>query len=121
MAQGGSDDFRHHRVSRGSDRQPGVIASQPLPNSPRSHEEWVGKGWFTSTTKVIDNAIVGFCIAEGLVGRAEIDEPEERPATNSRRVAWTVEDLESDLDEFGTVLRAAGLKDNTISTYVGAR
>ena len=82
-------------------------------------EEWVGEGWFTSTTKVIDNAIVGFCIAEGLVGRDEIDQPEGRPATNARRAAWMVEDLESDLEEFGEVLRAAGLRDNTINTYVG--
>ncbi len=29
-------------------------------------EQYVEKGWHTSATKVIDSAIVGFCIAERL-------------------------------------------------------
>lgn len=29
---------------------------------------YVGSGWHTSQTKVIDNAVIGYCIAKGIAG-----------------------------------------------------
>jgi hypothetical protein len=76
--------------------------------------------WNTSCSKVVDNAIVGFCLAEGVTG-AGSGGTAEPSVTESipRRESWTVELLEADLREFASELRAAGLKPNTIDTYVG--
>lgn len=36
--------------------------------SATSPAQYVGQGWQTSRTKVIDNALIGYCIEEGLAG-----------------------------------------------------
>lgn len=86
---------------------------------------YVGRGWNTSTTKAIDNAIVGFCMQEQLAG----DENAPKAATRgrnrvmnagvARRTSWTITDLQEDLEVFAGELAQAGLKENTINTYVG--
>lgn len=76
----------------------------------------VGEGWRTSQTKIIDNAIVGFCLEEGLVDPRS---KQAAPVTQSaRRSNWTTVELRSDLDSFEKDLRDAGLKEQTIQTYI---
>jgi hypothetical protein len=81
-------------------------------------ERLVGEGWRTSTTKVIDNAIVGFCMEEEL---SESKPAMRKPLSTRRprRLQWTVEDLRSDLASFEEELRKARLRDHTIQTYAG--
>jgi hypothetical protein len=74
--------------------------------------------WHTSSTKVIDNAIVGYCIEHNL-----IDTRPARPAP-ARQVAgargpWTSSELRTQLLMFEDELRRAGLKENSVRTYVG--
>jgi hypothetical protein len=76
----------------------------------------VGTGWRTSQTKVIDNAIVGFCLEEGLVEQRLTQAPEE--PQGARRSNWTTVELRADLDSFERELRDTGLKEQTIQTYV---
>lgn len=53
--------YQQRRVFHEAFRQFVVIArSVPL-------GRYVGSGWHTSRTKVLDNALVGYCLAEGLV------------------------------------------------------
>jgi len=87
---------------------------------------YVGDGWNTSATKVIDNAIIGFCIAEGLQQSKQttpklpgLHIPTRSASGSPRRETWTIRDLESDLDAFAGELRDAGLKQSSIDTYVG--
>lgn len=84
-------------------------------------ERLVGPGWRTSTTKVIDNAIVGYCLVEGLGGpRDSKNSPATgRQPSKPRRLSWTVETLEEDLAQFEKDLQSAGLKPNSVDTYVG--
>lgn len=86
-------------------------------------EQYVGSGpWHTSVTKVIDNAVVGYCIAEGLVtparGGKKRPPPVDRTAV-PRGDAWTLAELELELEAFGIELEDVGLRENTINTYVG--
>lgn len=76
----------------------------------------VGQGWRTSRTKVIDNAMVGFCLEEGLVDHTARQASEAGQVP--RRLNWTAEELRADLDSFQKELRDAGLKEQTIHTYV---
>ena len=80
---------------------------------------FIGAGWRTSRTKVIDNAIVASVLARK--GDVTVSTPrEERQATPPRLSgAPSVDDLYSKLDEFKTELENAGLKPNTVDTYVG--
>ena len=80
---------------------------------------FVGSGWRTSRTKVIDNAIVASVLA--WKGDVTVSTPrEERQMTPPRLSgAHSVDDLYSKLDEFKTELEEAGLKPNTVDTYVG--
>jgi hypothetical protein len=84
-------------------------------------ERLVGSGWRTSTTKVIDNAIVGFCIVEGLnsPSNSKGSPTTRREPSSPRRSSWTLEALEEDLIRFEEDLRVAGLKPHTVETYVG--
>ncbi len=80
---------------------------------------YVGDGWRTSRTKVIDNAIVAFVKKE--------KPPEAKRRTHTRRPSesedlgteYSIPDLYSKLSEFENELRAAELKQNTVNTYVG--
>lgn len=99
-----------------------IAASIPL-------DQYVGQApWNTSITKAIDNALIGYCLEKSLVassqpgsGASERDRG-TRPVPQTsgpRREQWSISDLEYDLKEFAGVLRAAGLKDASIDTYVG--
>lgn len=75
--------------------------------------------WNTSPTKVIDNAIIGFCLQElnqAKPGQQRTSKPTE---SQPRRTSWTIEELEADLKTFGEELTSAGLKENSVNTYVG--
>jgi len=75
--------------------------------------------WNTSATKVIDNAIVGYCIGSDLV-QIRRKAMHAAPQTGvARRESWDLTDLEEDLVEFANELQRAGLKPHTIGTYVG--
>lgn len=83
--------------------------------------------WNTSLTKVIDNAIVGYCIDKALdtgTRATRTQSSSRRPApepadSRPRRESWSLEDLEADLREFESQLRSAGLKESSVKTYVG--
>lgn len=89
-------------------------------------QSFVGRNpWNTSTTKVIDNAIVGYCVVRELdtgtstgktIARSR---PSDLVANRPRRQEWGIPDLEEDLVAFEKALTDAGLKDHTIQTYVG--
>jgi len=81
--------------------------------------QFVGPGWRTSRTKVIDNAIVAF---------VKESRATSQPATSSAaRLAdparlsdnFTTGELHDKIEEFRRVLEAAGLKPNTVDTYAG--
>ncbi len=75
--------------------------------------------WNTSPAKVVDNAIVGYCLAEGLVADQPRSPRRAATARQPRRESWTIEDLEADLEAYADELRAAGLQPNTFDTYTG--
>ena len=58
-------DFGHHPEEHFGSvfRQVAAIARAVSPQS------YVGEGWNSSISKVLDNAIVGFCLSEGLMSR----------------------------------------------------
>ncbi len=70
------------------------------------------------TTKLIDNAIVGWCLTQDT---APVDSREARGGTQLTNggEAFTVAKLRDLLGEFEDELRQAGLKDSSVSTYVG--
>ena len=86
-------------------------------------ERYVGDGWNTGATKVIDNAIVGYCNVEGLGDSVKRQPRAARSglltSSRPRRESWTINDLTADLEVFEKELRAAGLKENTVAMYVG--
>lgn len=76
--------------------------------------------WNTSITKVIDNAVVGYCLVEELDGRSRRAQPARKTRPRSpQRDTWTIDELFEDLEAFATELTVAGLKENSIVTYVG--
>jgi len=80
----------------------------------------VGDGWRTSASKIIDNAIVGFCIENDMTHRpTATSRGFRKPVGVPRRESWTVSDLHHDLQSFEQELRGAGLKENSVQTYVG--
>ncbi len=105
--------YQQERVFRSMWRHFVRIAAATEPAS------FVGSGWRTSRTKVIDNAIVAY------VKELESNNPSPRPVTASpadpARLSEThsVRDLYDRLTEFELELELAGLKPNTVGTYVG--
>lgn len=81
-------------------------------------ERFVGDRWRTSSTKIIDNAVVGFCIEEGLL-KAKVPALQRQDRRPPRRPHWTITDLRTDLAVFEDELGEAGLKEQSIQTYVG--
>jgi hypothetical protein len=65
-----------------------------------------GQNWRTSQTKLIDNAIVGYCMREGLS-----KEPRQVAASSGepRGDNWSLNDLGQELASFEAELREAGL------------
>ncbi len=80
---------------------------------------YVGDGWRTSRTKVIDNAIVAFVKKEKPPAMKR--HPRTRSNSESEDLAtrYSVSELYARLREFEADLRAAELKPNTVNTYVG--
>ena len=75
-------------------------------------------GWNSSITKVIDNAVVGYCVGEDLL-KTPTAQPRPAPSGRPRGESWTIGQLESALTDFKEELEAAGLADSSVSTYVG--
>lgn len=86
-------------------------------------QNYVGRHpWNTSTTKVIDNAIVGYCVARGLdtgTSTGNTIARRQPPDLAANRQRWGIPKLEEDLAAFERALTDDGLKDHTIQTYVG--
>ncbi len=80
---------------------------------------FVGSGWRTSRTKVIDNAIVAY--VRDLPPKNSLPQSPPRPTADPARLAeiHSVRDLYDKLDEFEAELKGADLKPNTVDTYVG--
>lgn len=81
--------------------------------------QFVGSGWRTSRTKVIDNAIVALVKESSSTRQPAIPRP-PRPADPTRlSIAFTPRELYDKIEEFRRELEAAGLKPNTVDTYTG--
>ncbi len=74
--------------------------------------------WHTSSTKVIDNAIVGYCIEHSLTSTRPAGPTPARQVAGSRG-PWTSSELKTQLHAFEDELRKAGLEENSVQTYVG--
>jgi hypothetical protein len=75
--------------------------------------------WNTSCSKVVDNAIIGYCLQEGLMNSQNRRPAPRAASSNRRRDTWTIDQLKDDLVSFAEELAAAGLKPHSIDTYVG--
>lgn len=75
-------------------------------------------GWNSSITKVIDNAVVGYCVGEDVLKTPTV-QLRPAPSVRPRGESWTSEQLESALTDFKEELESAGLAENSVSTYVG--
>jgi hypothetical protein len=69
-------------------RQVAAIARAVSPQS------YVGEGWNTSVSKVLDNAIVGFCLSEGLTSRNKSNRRKRQAALNLLKEAGLADPLE---------------------------
>ena len=108
-------DFQNEqeRVFRSMWRHFVTIASRADPKA------FVGSGWRTSRTKVIDNAIVAY--VRSMLSTKTASPRRVAPALDPERLSNThsVRDLYDKLAEFKTELESAGLKPNSVDTYVG--
>lgn len=82
-------------------------------------EPFVGSGWRTSRTKVIDNAIATFVKGSDATPQTASSSTRRPPDTARLANQYTTEELYDTLGEFRSELESAGLKPNTIGTYVG--
>lgn len=108
-------DFQNEqeRVFRSMFRGFATVASQVDP------AQYIGSGWWTSRTKVMDNALVALVrnrkLAEDSPVLHALVVPERTNVTRN----YTTEELYGKLEEFKLELEAAGLKPNTVQTYEG--
>lgn len=108
-------DFQNEqeRVFRSMFQGFATIASHVEPT------QYVGSGWWTSRTKVIDNALVAFVRNRKLTEDSPVLHALIAPEPTNVTKNYTTEELYEKLEEFKSELEAAGLKQNTVQTYEG--